>query len=358
MRPAAITALSSSLLLAVACMADVRASAPNPGSARALRRDARIASASDARAAPLSGAPDADRACTDASASCSAQAAMPMRAVKRVVLVSIDGLRPDAITTGHKALHRLYLQGASPHFAHTIAKSATLPSHASMVTGVDMDQHGIDFNALKPERGAVRFPTIFSAAHAAGIPATMFVGKSKLKHLLTSPSDATLKVAGMKCKKVVDQATPTLRGTRGELVFLHFANPDAAGHKIGWMSAPYQEAVHEADACLGDVIDTIAESSVRSQTLLIVTSDHGGHQRSHGTRLDVDQRIPWYAWGAGVKRGRFSHNVHTTDTAATVLAALGLPTPQGMSGHPVSEAVQGQQGPLGMPLAGKPLERR
>jgi len=167
----------------------------------------------------------------------------------------------------------------------------------------------------------------------------------------------TYMVAGMKCKALVDQALPTLRGTRNELVFLHFANPDAAGHRIGWMSPPYQEAVREADSCLDRVIDTIADSAVREQTLLVVTSDHGGHQRSHGTRLDVDQRIPWFAWGAGVKRGRFSHAVHTTDTAATILAALGLPAPQGMTGQAVTEAIQGQLGPAGLPLVGKPIDR-
>src|SRR5688572_17344312 len=86
-----------------------------------------------------------------------------------VVLVSLDGLRPDVITPDMRALHRLYLQGVSPHTARTIDKSATLPSHASMVSGVDESQHGLNFNAYRPDRAAIGRPTVFSVAHLAGL---------------------------------------------------------------------------------------------------------------------------------------------------------------------------------------------
>jgi arylsulfatase A-like enzyme len=88
----------------------------------------------------------------------------------------------------------------------------------------------------------------------------------------------------------------------------------------------------------------------------LVTADHGGHNRSHGTRLDVDQRIPWFAWGAGVRRGRFARPVNTIDTAATVLSALGVALPPGMHGQPVFEAFSSALGPSGLGLIGDPLD--
>lgn len=273
-----------------------------------------------------------------------------------VVLVSLDGLRPDVITPSMRALHKLFLQGASPHSARTIDKSATLPSHASMVSGVDPDQHGLDFNAYRPERGVISRPTIFSVAHAAGLPTAMFVGKNKLKHLLARPSDAEFKMGGMLCDKLLKFALPHLREARRGLVFLHFADTDSAGHRVGWMTDEYIEAAHKADRCLGRVMDTLEDTGRLDRTLLLVTSDHGGHKRSHGTRLEVDQRIPWYAWGAGVRRGRVPRSVHTTDTAATALAALGLTLPDDMHGQPVKEAFARALGPLGLPMVGKPVE--
>jgi arylsulfatase A-like enzyme len=286
----------------------------------------------------------------------SPHAQLPKRTpADRVIVVSIDGLRPDVITPSMESLHRLFLQGSSPKVARTIDKSATLPSHASMVSGVDSSEHGIDFNAFKPEHANITRPTMFSVAHAAGLPTFMFVGKAKLKHLLNKPSDAELKMAGMNCKRVVKEATDQLKkGERG-LVFVHFADPDSAGHRHGWMSDEYVAAVHDADACLEDVMAIIEHGGKMDRTLLVVTSDHGGHNRSHGTRMEVDQRIPWFAWGAGARRGRIQRNVHTTDTAATALAALGLALPHKVMGQAITEALGEAAGPVGMPIVGAPV---
>ena len=273
-----------------------------------------------------------------------------------VVVVSIDGLRPDVITPEMKALHRLYLQGSSARVARTINKSATLPSHASMVSGVDSSEHGLDFNAYKPERGNIARPTMFSVAHAAGLPTYMFVGKAKLKHLLGKPTDAELKVAGIQCRRVVKEALPQIQQLKQGLLFMHFADPDSAGHRSGWMGDEYVAAAYAADTCLGEVMDAIENGGNSERTLLLVTSDHGGHGRSHGTRMEVDQRIPWYAWGPSARKGRTKRDVHTTDTAATALAALGLTLPKEMQGQPVADAIGGAIGPIGMPVVGKPVE--
>ncbi|HEX6240460.1 MAG TPA: sulfatase-like hydrolase/transferase, partial [Polyangiales bacterium] len=131
---------------------------------------------------------------------------------------------------------------------------------------------------------------------------------------------------------------------------------DSAGHRSGWMTDAYLEAVHTADRCLDRVIHIIAEGPDADRTLLLVTADHGGHKRSHGTGLDVDQRIPWFAWGAGVRRGRFSRPVNTIDTAATVLTALGLALPDGIHGQPIADAFTSALGPSGLGLIGDPID--
>ncbi len=272
-----------------------------------------------------------------------------------VVVVSIDGLRPDVITPSMKALHRLYLQGSSAKTARTIDKSATLPSHASMVSGVDSPEHGLEFNAYKPDRGPIARPTMFSVTHAAGLPTYMFVGKAKLKHLLNKPSDAELKVAGFKCSKLVKESIPQLQKQKKGLLFMHFADPDSAGHRYGWMSNQYVEAAHAADECLEQVMSTIEQGGYMEHTLLLVTADHGGHNRSHGTRMEVDAKIPWFAWGGPAKKGRTKHDVSTMDTAATALSALGLKLPDHIQGTPVLEAIGGNS-PGGMPLIGDAIE--
>jgi arylsulfatase A-like enzyme len=300
---------------------------------------------------------DPDQPVRRAKAPAGSPAPKPRRVADLVVLVSMDGFRPDVAGPNTPALHQLYLQGASPHVARTIDKSATLPSHASMVSGMDQNRHGLNFNAFKPERGVIQRPTVFSVAHASGLPTAMFVGKQKLKHLLGTSSDAQFMMAGMRCDRLLDGALAYLRKATQGVVFLHFTDPDSAGHRYGWMTEQYLTAAQAADQCLERVIETIEQSGRKHRTLLLVTADHGGHNRNHGTRMEVDQRIPWYAWGAGVRRGRFARTVHTMDTAATVLSVLGLKLPPDIQGQPVGEAFVSALGPSGMALVGKPLAR-
>src|SRR6195952_2366302 len=70
----------------------------------------------------------------------------PVRLYDQVVIVSFDGMRPDAMEQAlAPTLHRLRAEGAYAADAQTINMSSTLPSHSSMLTGVDVDVHGMDF---------------------------------------------------------------------------------------------------------------------------------------------------------------------------------------------------------------------
>src|SRR5690606_34556114 len=55
-----------------------------------------------------------------------------------VVVISVDGLRPDAIEKfGAKNIQRLIREGSYSLEATTILPSKTLPSHTSMLTGTE-----------------------------------------------------------------------------------------------------------------------------------------------------------------------------------------------------------------------------
>jgi len=254
-----------------------------------------------------------------------------------VVLLSIDGLRPDAIGSGTPNLSHLKREGSYADSAVTVTNSSTLPSHASMLSGVQPELHGLNFNAYRPERGFIRVPSIFLMAERAGLPTAMFVAKQKLHHILREDSPTHFKVAG-RCASVVSEFTSYLKQKPSGLAFLHFGEPDHAGHRHGWMTPQYKQAVHGADSCVGALVETLRNANNADRIMLIVTSDHGGHGRGHGSALAEDRHIPWIAWGHMVNHGLVIHRpLQTLDTAQTALYALGVAPGPAMAGAVVVE---------------------
>ena len=262
---------------------------------------------------------------------------------RHVILVSVDGLRPDAIAaSGARNLERMMREGAYSLDARTILPSRTLPSHTSMLTGVQPEVHGITWNDEQVEaQGRVRVATVFDMADSAHLHTAAFFGKAKFRHLIhaDAPDDveAPRGTEVVLAPRMTQDVIHYLRFRQPDLLFVHIADPDIAGHSVGWMTTPYRWAVRRADAA----IEQIRRAAVRRfgrDFVLIVTADHGGHGRDHGSDAPEDVRIPWIAWGAAVQPGELPSGIRTMDTAATVLWLLGVPVPERWEGRPVTAA--------------------
>lgn len=265
---------------------------------------------------------------------------VPAPLARHVIIVSEDGLRPDAILKARVPTHAALLaEGSYTLNARTIRAASTLPSHAAMLSGFDVAAHGLFWNSWRPERGFIKVPTIFTAAGLASDRSAAFVGKRKLEHIAGPGSVDVFQRPGIFCKKVVAEATSHFVKEKPRFQFIHFSDPDERGHAVGWMTPEQLEAINTSDRCLGTLIAALKQSGLDRDTLLIVSSDHGGHGRNHSGYHVDDRMIPWIAWGVGVRRGhRLKTPVSTMDTAATALWALGYPPPAGLEGRVVDEA--------------------
>ena len=68
-----------------------------------------------------------------------------------VVLISLDGVRPDALTTAScPDLQSIREQGASTLHARSVFPSVTLPCHTSIFHSVPPSRHGITSNSFTP----------------------------------------------------------------------------------------------------------------------------------------------------------------------------------------------------------------
>jgi predicted AlkP superfamily pyrophosphatase or phosphodiesterase len=254
----------------------------------------------------------------------------------RVIIISEDGLRPDVLGPQTPAHLAVIAQGASARIAQTIPESDTLPSHASMLSGVGVAAHGVWWNSWQPHRGLIHVPTIFSVAHEHGLTTAMFVGKPKLRHVELPGTVDHFERPSYLCGGVAAHAAAYFVENKPDLMFVHFSDPDEAGHAKGWMSPEYLKAVRASDHCLGTFFSALDASGLGASTLVIITADHGGHGKKHsGGRSDNDLDIPWIVRGPGIVPGTtLDVPIMTLDTAATTLSALRLPRPAHMLGVP------------------------
>jgi arylsulfatase A-like enzyme len=265
-----------------------------------------------------------------------------------VIVISIDGLRADMIEkAGAQTLQRLMKEGSYSLEAKTIMPSITLPSHTSMLTGATPEMHGVRWNDERMEEtGLIQTPTMFAVARQAGYHTAAFFSKPKFQHLMVpgtldyaqAPEGSGRWYVGHtveSVEKYLDDASPNL-------LFVHIGEPDYAGHTIGWGSLIYRMAVRRADGGVARILRKADDAFGEGNYTVIVTADHGGHGRTHGTDAEVDVTIPWITWGKGVRAGtELPVGIHTFDTAATALRLLGLDLPGTFAGHPVLAAYDG-----------------
>ncbi len=274
---------------------------------------------------------------------------------RTVVIISWDGGKPSVIRQLVKegklpTVKALIAEGSYSWTAQTIVPSSTLPSHTSMVTGVTMQKHGVTWNdKFREEEGFVKVPTIFELAKKAGLKTAMVVSKSKLKQFAKPGTlDAEEYVRG-DALEVAKVAVKVIEQVKPNLMLVHFADPDSAGHGYGWgnekegvpPSQEFLESLQKCDKATGEIVNALKRNGQWQQALVIVTADHGGHNKTHGSSDPEDVNIPWIAAGGlAARNGELKRQIKTMDTAATALAALGIKVPNDWDGKPIWEALK------------------
>lgn len=262
----------------------------------------------------------------------------PRPAARRVLILSLDGLRPDAIALAPMPnLLALMRSGAYTLAAQTIFPSATLPAHTSMLTGLCPSAHGVLWNDYQPQNGYAAGTSLFALAKRYSLYTLMFVGKEKLRQITPPETLDVFRFINDRDLVIAQEALPELQ--KGfDLAFIHFPTPDFMGHEYGWLSPEQFSVLRRADEALGQLLAGLEAAGLRQDTLIIVSADHGGHAQTHGSKAPEDMTIPWVIAGPGVIPGELRVPVNTTDTAATAAWALHLEIPADWVGIPVLEA--------------------
>ena len=271
-----------------------------------------------------------------------------------VLLISIDGLRPDSVTQADQHglkipnLRKFIAEGSYAEGVTGVTPTITYPSHTTIVTGVWPAQHGIlgntKFDPLFENLGGwywyaseIRVPTLWSAANQAGIvvaslnwPAS--VGATGVRYLIpeywrartpddrlliealsrpdgwlqeleaklgpyTNGNDTTLEGDEIRTKFAVEM----LLSTKPGFMTIHLTALDETEHETSPFSKQSNEALEALDGMIGRL--TAAALHDNPSGIVAVVSDHGFVRTDHRVNL----MIPFIENGL-VKLGKPSSN--------------------------------------------------
>jgi predicted AlkP superfamily pyrophosphatase or phosphodiesterase len=263
----------------------------------------------------------------------------------KVVLVILDGLRPDAIRpTVMPHLTALRERSWSAAHAVTISPSVTVAALTSLATGVSPATHRFTEPGLRMLgmfTGLTLLPAHLRrhgkkvAIVCNDVPAPQLV---LARTLLGVVGVNDLLPGGFRPEEVAAKAVEVATRPDASFTVLYLNDCDRAGHAEGWMTPWY---LSEA-ARLDDGIAILAPLMDRTDTLVIIVADHGGggivphdHEGDHPLNL----RIPLILAGAGVHAATRSHRpVSLLDVPPTILTSLGVPVPANYEGRVLTEA--------------------
>ena len=107
---------------------------------------------------------------------------------------------------------------------------------------------------------------------------------------------------------------------------------------VGFHTPEYYENLKRHDEYVGEIIAAIKEAGIYDESIIIITSDHGGIETDHGGFDLNEMETPFIIAGKNIKQGgEFSEVMLQQDTAHTLAEAFGLTVPQMWSGNSMSQ---------------------
>ena len=290
------------------------------------------------------------------------------RARPNVLLVTIDTFRADRVGTGiAPAIDRLAASGVR----FTSARSAvplTLPSHATIHTGLLPPVHGVRENGI--DVLAPAHATLARLFKEAGYETAAFVGAFVLDHhfglaqgfdtyddqIPRDPGATDRLEAERPAVAVVDRALAWLEPRLGRqppgpssqppapfFLWLHLYDPHAPytppKEFLDRVHSAYDGEIAYADAQLARVLDALRAHGLIDRTLIVVAGDHGEGLGDHGERThgmllyDSTLRVPLIVAAPGHQAAVIEEAVSLVDIAPTLLRTAGIAPPAEMKGR-------------------------
>jgi len=228
-----------------------------------------------------------------------------------VLLISIDGFRPDYLGADTPNLNSLVERGVRAKWLIPSFPTKTFPNHYTIVTGLYPEHHGIVANNIWDDAMGVKFTTsnreqVQNPKWWGGEPIWVTAEKQGIE---TAPLDWPGSEAAIEdthptywrefdskltAEERVDKLLPYFDkpgSDRPRFLTLYMSEVDGAGHDFGPGSPEVREAVTKVDTAIGKLLAGLRDRGIDDQVNIIVVSDHGMAPTSRKRMIVLDDYI-------------------------------------------------------------------
>jgi choline-sulfatase len=267
-----------------------------------------------------------------------------------ILLITLDTTRADAIGPATPAFNALAARGRTYRYAYATVPQ-TLPSHASMMTGLYPAGHGVHENARHLSE---RHPLLAETLKGAGYQTAAFVsafavakrfgiarGFDRYDEPETAERDA---------KATTERALAFLQHAPAQPLFLwvhyydpHYPYTPPEPFRARHANQPYLGEVAFMDEQMGRVLRAFAQ---RGAAAIVVVADHGEGLGEHGEQqhgnllFQTTMHVPMVMAGPGIAAGTSDAPISTRRVHHLLLRAAGVAASDEREGVIVGEAMK------------------
>lgn len=254
---------------------------------------------------------------------------------KRAIVIGWDGAGSFVQQTPTPHLDEWMARGASTLSAQTVSPTISAECWGSLLHGVTPEKHQLnnDKAARHTFSGDSPYPSFFRLAHETH-PERKLAAFTCWKPIMDGIIEDGIgvhKVSVPDAEMAAHVADYIRSNPDLYVLFVQFDYPDAAGHRYGYGTADYLQAITETDRWSGMILQAVKEAGWLDDSLVIITTDHGGggeNPKGHGSDHPLDKTVFWTCAGPGIAAGsKVPPQLGLIDTAAVVCRALGLDAP-------------------------------
>ncbi|RGB29549.1 kinase-like domain-containing protein [Rhizophagus diaphanus] len=285
---------------------------------------------------------------------------MPLQSpYKRVIVLALDGVGRFFTEVPTPAFDAFFASGASSLKAKAVVPTDSAQNWGSILHGVLPEKHGLkngDVEAGVPYKEDDPYPSIYKilgnsskdikmASYVAWEAINTGIIELSVKTDLYAPltHENVLWKWWLRFKHhwlkdsvydytVISRLVDYIRNPENkdvELLLVHLTDVDEHGHGHGYGSQPYLEQIKIMDSQVATILETIEEVGWKDDSLIVMTTDHGGIGTQHGGDSDVEVNVFLAVSGAGIEpNSKIESEVTNMDCAAIILKGLGKEIPE------------------------------